>query len=86
MGQHAACLADLLRNTLDLIYAGNAELARAYVKAAFEGTEDQRLGFVVELGLQLNGSPYLGGILEVNEVATIGQLLAGDETRFGAWD
>ena len=79
-------LPGLLSNTLDLIYTGNATAAQSYLDLAFAGYENARLGFLVELGLQLKTSRYIDLILELNEVDTIGELLAGDDGRFGRWD
>jgi hypothetical protein len=79
-------LPGLLSNTLDLIYDGNAADAQSYLYLAFEGFENARLGFLVELGIRLKVSRHIDLILELNEVDTIGELLAGDEGRFGRWD
>jgi len=76
-------LPGLLSNTLDLIYTGNASLARSYVDLACRGHESRQIGFLVELGLRLKTSEFLDGVIELNEVDTIGQLLAGDEGLFG---
>jgi len=80
------CLPELLSSTLDLIYTGNAIHAQEYVRLAFGRHEDKRLGFLVELALQINKSPILASVLELNCCTTVGQLLAGPNGIFGAWE
>lgn len=72
-------LATLLADVLDLLYSGNAPAAREYLAVAFAGRDRERLVFTIDFAVRLSTSPYVEDILRLNEVDTIGELLAGEE-------
>jgi len=60
-----------------LIYSGNAEVCREYVRAAFHGRDDERTGFLIELAEVLKDADMGDRLLAMNESSTWGELLSG---------
>lgn len=60
-----------------LIYTGNAETCQEYVRAAFKGRDEERMGFLIELAGVLNDSDMSARMLAMNECNTWSELLCG---------
>lgn len=66
-GNREPWLAPLLRGTIELLYAGRADAARAFLTEQWRGTADERIAFEREFQETFDGSAYAAAIRALNQ-------------------
>lgn len=73
-------VAQFVGKVADLIYTGNADKAREYVRLAFRGHDDKRVGFLAEFAAIL--SLCDDAIPKLNGCQSVAEVIAGPAGRF----